>query len=277
MVADWWAQRSAGGSALMMARRNADVDDLNRRARRHVADAGELRGPALVVRGRPFQFGDQVISTRIDYPNGIRNGTVGTITDVDHRQLRVTISTDVADRRLGSDYVAAGTCATATRSPCTRPRAGRVITGCCSRVTTCTARWATSGSAASATPTLCTSSRTKRPTSSNTSRLVERPDPLDLVTDSLSRSAAKELAIASPEPDEIDDGADIGVWPERAVEIGASASRLTPDGCHTVQPRSVSAPERLALVRLPFSRRQLRSAPWSIHEATRKFPSIPER
>jgi ATP-dependent exoDNAse (exonuclease V) alpha subunit len=108
MVADWWTHRSAGSSALMMARRNTDVDDLNRRARRHVADAGELQGPPLVVRGRPFQVGDHVICTRNDYPNGIRNGTVGTITDVDHGHRIVTISTDDGDRRLDSGYLAAG-------------------------------------------------------------------------------------------------------------------------------------------------------------------------
>jgi hypothetical protein len=42
------------------------------------------------------------------------------------------------------------------------------------------------------------------------SRTGEGPDPLGLVTDSLRRSAAKELAIDHSEPDEIDDGADIG-------------------------------------------------------------------
>ena len=108
MVADWWAHRSAGESALMMTKRNADVDDLNRRARRLVAAAGELQGPALMVAGRPFQVGDQVICTRNDHPNGIRNGTVGMITDINHQQSTVTISTDDGDRRLGVEYLDAG-------------------------------------------------------------------------------------------------------------------------------------------------------------------------
>jgi hypothetical protein len=45
----------------MMARRNADVDDLNRRARRHVAAAGELSGEPIMVGGRPFQVGDPAL------------------------------------------------------------------------------------------------------------------------------------------------------------------------------------------------------------------------
>ncbi len=93
----------------MMARRNADVDDLNRRARRHVAAAGELSGEPLVVNGRPFQIGDQVICTRNDYPNGIRNGT----DRHDHRTSTTSAPPSrspptTATRRLDDEYLAAG-------------------------------------------------------------------------------------------------------------------------------------------------------------------------
>jgi ATP-dependent exoDNAse (exonuclease V) alpha subunit len=211
MVADWWTHRSAGSSALMMARRNSDVDDLNRRARRHVAAAGELQGPPLVTRGRPFQVGDQVICTRNDYPNGIRNGTVGTITDIDHRQRSVTISTDDGDRRLDSDYLDAG-----------HMRHGYAITVHKAQGRTCDHGLLLASDDMHREMGYVGLSRGR---DSNRMYLVDdeavdelehhsrpddRPDPLDLVTDSLRRSAAKELAIDHTAPDEIDDGADIG-------------------------------------------------------------------
>ena len=211
MVADWWRHRSGGRSALMMARRNADVDDLNRRARRPVADAGELRRTPLVVAGRPFQVGDQVICTRNDYPNGIRNGTVGTITDIDHRCRGVTISTDDGDRRLGSDYLAAG-----------HMRHGYAVTVHKAQGRTCDHGLLLASDDMHREMGYVGLSRGR---DSNRMYLVddeaadelehhsrpgERPDPFDLVTDSLRRSAAKELAIDHSGPDEIDDGADIG-------------------------------------------------------------------
>ena len=42
------------------------------------------------------------------------------------------------------------------------------------------------------------------------SRPGERSDPFELVTDSLRRSAANELAIDQPRAPQVDDGADIG-------------------------------------------------------------------
>lgn len=107
IVADWFEYRQQGSSALMMARRNSDVDDLNRRARHLVAD--ELSGEPIVVARRPFQVGDQVVCTRNDHPNGIRNGTTGTIVDVDHRRRSVTLAEDDGTtRRLERDFLDAG-------------------------------------------------------------------------------------------------------------------------------------------------------------------------
>jgi conjugative relaxase-like TrwC/TraI family protein len=108
VAGDWFHHRTQGKSALMMARRNSDVDDLNRRARRLVAAAGELSGEPIIAGGRPFQIGDQVVCTRNDYPNGVRNGTVGEIIAIDHRAASVTISTEEGDRTLEHDYLAGG-------------------------------------------------------------------------------------------------------------------------------------------------------------------------
>ncbi len=108
MVGEWWTHRQAGGDALMLARRNADVDDLNRRARRLLAGAGELVGEAIEVAGRPFQIGDQVVCLRNDYRLDVRNGTTGTITNINHQQRSITIDTGDGRRRLDAAYLAAG-------------------------------------------------------------------------------------------------------------------------------------------------------------------------
>jgi mono/diheme cytochrome c family protein len=92
----------------VLARRNADVDDLNRRARRLVADAGELSGDPIEIVGRPFQIGDQIVCLRNDYRSDVRNGTTATITNINHQQRSVTIDTDHGVRQLDSAYLAAG-------------------------------------------------------------------------------------------------------------------------------------------------------------------------
>jgi len=108
MVGDWWQHRQHGSDALMLTRRNADVDDLNRRARRLVADAGELSGEPIEIAGRPFQIGDQIVCLRNDYRSHVRNGTTGTITNINHHRSTITIDTDYGVRQLDSAYLAAG-------------------------------------------------------------------------------------------------------------------------------------------------------------------------
>jgi len=213
MVEQWWQHRAGGDEALMMARRNADVDDLNRRARRHVRAAGQLSGEPLVVNDRPFQIGDQVICTKNDYANGIRNGTTGTITHIDHRGTAVTLATEDGTRRLEYEYLAAGAM-----------RHGYAVTVHKAQGRTCDHGLILASDDLHREMGYVGLSRGKQ---SNRMYLVaddqpvdelehhgrvhERTDPLDLVTESLRRSAAKELALdqARAQP-EIDDGADIG-------------------------------------------------------------------
>ncbi len=108
MVADWWSHRQNGDDVLMLARRNVDVDDLNRRARQLMAADGRLSREAIVVGGRPFQCGDEIVCLRNDSRLGVLNGTTGTITDIDHVQRRVTIDTAGGNRRLDAAYLDAG-------------------------------------------------------------------------------------------------------------------------------------------------------------------------
>ena len=196
----------------MMARRNADVDDLNRRARRYVRAAGELSGEPLVVNERPFQIGDHVICTRNDYANGILNGTTGTITHIDHEEAAVTLATEDGTRRLDDEYLAAGSM-----------RHGYAVTVHKAQGRTCEHGLLLASDDLHREMGYVGLSRGKQ---SNRMYLVagepadelehhtrtDRADPLDVVVvvDSLRRSAAKELAIDQMHDRDIDGGADIG-------------------------------------------------------------------
>ncbi|HEV8623518.1 MAG TPA: AAA family ATPase [Acidimicrobiia bacterium] len=98
LVDDWWAARQAGGRHLMVAARHADVDDLNRRARRRLAVAGVL-GDDVPLGERRFAVGDDVLATRNDYSIMVFNGTRVTITGID-RDARRLDAVDPAGRRM---------------------------------------------------------------------------------------------------------------------------------------------------------------------------------
>lgn len=94
LVTDWHDHRQTGGTGPMLALHRSDVDDLNQRARHLLKASDELRGSELVVDGRAFAVGDDVIGRRNDYRTGILNGTRGTITALHHQAQTVTVRTD---------------------------------------------------------------------------------------------------------------------------------------------------------------------------------------
>ena len=104
MADDWFEHRSNGALAVMMASRNSDVDDLNRRAHQLMADHGHLHGEPLHLDGRPFQIGDRVVCLRNDRRLDVRNGTLGDVTHIDHQQRTLTIDTPDGTRRLPAEY-----------------------------------------------------------------------------------------------------------------------------------------------------------------------------
>jgi len=212
MVGDWYRHRSQGESALMMARRNADVDDLNRRARRLVAATGELSGEPIIVAGRPFQVGDQVVCTRNDHPNGVRNGTVGEIIAIDHRTTTITIATEEGDRILGGDYLGAGWM-----------RHGYAVTVHKAQGRTCDHGLLLASddlhremgyvglSRGRESNRMYVVSTEPADELERHGRHEEGADAYDLVVDSLHKSAAKELAIDRADPDiGADDDLDVG-------------------------------------------------------------------
>ncbi|MEX5709933.1 MobF family relaxase [Parafrankia sp. FMc6] len=89
-VADWYGERRrAGRAAPMISERQRDVDALNTAARGALTVDGSLAGPVLIVAGREFQKGDEVITLtqaghtlipagrpRSDY---VRTGTIGRV------------------------------------------------------------------------------------------------------------------------------------------------------------------------------------------------------
>ena len=87
----------------MLASTHVEVDDLNQRARRAMRARGELRSDQVVINGRGFAVGDEVLALRNDYPNGVLNGTRLRVTavDVEARQLR---SVDDLDRPVSIDF-----------------------------------------------------------------------------------------------------------------------------------------------------------------------------
>jgi ATP-dependent exoDNAse (exonuclease V) alpha subunit len=97
LVDDWWTARQARPheTGVMIAARRSDVDDLNTRARRCLAAAGQLTGPALSAEGRTFQAGDEVLFVRNDRRLGVVNGRRGVVRTVSDDHLQVETQTRV--------------------------------------------------------------------------------------------------------------------------------------------------------------------------------------
>ena len=88
--------------------RNADVDDLNKRARERLAAAGLIGRDQLEICGRTFATGDSIITTRNDYRLGVLNGTRATITEADPSTGTIHARTSSRRLTLPWSYVASG-------------------------------------------------------------------------------------------------------------------------------------------------------------------------
>ena len=111
LVEDWWAARDPADPdrTAMIALHQADVDDLNTRAREHLQAAGELRGAQLQAAGRAFAVGDELLALRNDRRLGVTNGTRGQVTGVDTDGRSITFTArDGRVVTLPGDYIDAG-------------------------------------------------------------------------------------------------------------------------------------------------------------------------
>ena len=107
LLEDWWraARHDLAGSA-MLAYRRSDVRELNEAARTVLTRAGRL-GPDVFEAGeREFRVGDRVICRRNELSLGVRNGTRGTVVEVEPSALM--LRTDQGPHRsLPLPYAAA--------------------------------------------------------------------------------------------------------------------------------------------------------------------------
>ncbi|OFW93677.1 MAG: hypothetical protein A2W46_04535 [Alphaproteobacteria bacterium RIFCSPHIGHO2_12_42_13] len=110
LIEDWKKafQDSPEKSLLMMAYSNRDVQDLNAEARSHLKEIGVLdkKDFAYTVHReveddfgrkktfkeeRAFSKGDKLVFTRNNYGLGVKNGTIGTITEINAQKIEVKV------------------------------------------------------------------------------------------------------------------------------------------------------------------------------------------
>jgi conjugative relaxase-like TrwC/TraI family protein len=91
MVADWWQSFSRGEDAVMVAKRNAEVAELNEHARAAMKEAGRLKGEEIAVGDARFAAGDQVITRVNDHQAAIYNRERWEVTEVNATERTVTL------------------------------------------------------------------------------------------------------------------------------------------------------------------------------------------
>jgi conjugative relaxase-like TrwC/TraI family protein len=107
MVDDWWRSYAKGEDALMVAKRNVEVERLNATARELVRSEGRLGAEEIEVGGAAFAAGDQVITRVNDRAGGIYNRERWEVTQVDAERGRVVLDGIDQARRVevGPDYL----------------------------------------------------------------------------------------------------------------------------------------------------------------------------
>ncbi len=110
LLTGWWEQaRHDLADNVMLALRRRDVDDLNQFARSLMDADGRLGEERLTVAGREYAVGDRVVCLRNSDNLGVKNGTRGTVQQVDCDSRTVTVATDRGPRvELRGPYLEAG-------------------------------------------------------------------------------------------------------------------------------------------------------------------------
>lgn len=110
LLADWWehARDDLRGN-VMLALRRRDVAELNRFARSLMDADGRLGKHRLTVAEREFAAGDRVVCLRNSDLLGVKNGTCGTVHEVDYDKRTLTVATDRGPIvELNNRYLSAG-------------------------------------------------------------------------------------------------------------------------------------------------------------------------
>ena len=108
MVADWWQSYGAGEDALMVAKRNAEVEKLNALAREVMKAEGRLGHNEIEVGGSVFAPGDQVITRVNDNRNEIYNRERWRVAEVDQGGGSMVLDGIDTQRRVCVDSVYLG-------------------------------------------------------------------------------------------------------------------------------------------------------------------------
>ena len=93
MIEEWLAARG-DQTAVMLASRLDDVEQLNGQARARLADAGVIGGDEIELGGRGFTTGDLVLALRNDRRLDVMNGTRAVIERVDIEHQSIHCRTD---------------------------------------------------------------------------------------------------------------------------------------------------------------------------------------
>lgn len=107
MVSDWQEAFASGEDVVMVAKRNAEVDQLNALARQRMKEAGRLAGAEIEVGGQSFAAGDLLITRVNDRRNAIYNRERWEVAEVDPVDRRVVLRGVDQDRtvEVGPDYL----------------------------------------------------------------------------------------------------------------------------------------------------------------------------
>jgi conjugative relaxase-like TrwC/TraI family protein len=105
MVADWWQRFEAGEDALMVAKRNAEVRELNALAREQMKAQGRLGSQEIEVADARLAVGDQVITRINDHRAQIYNRERWRVAEVDAESRRLALDGIDTARRVCVDSV----------------------------------------------------------------------------------------------------------------------------------------------------------------------------
>lgn len=101
-----WLEASTQGTAIMLAARRVEVDELNSLARDELHRRGRLGPDVFLFGSRSFAFGDEVICLRNDRLLGVRNGSRGVVSGASAGALCLQMGE--GERQIPMAYVEGG-------------------------------------------------------------------------------------------------------------------------------------------------------------------------
>jgi hypothetical protein len=100
LVRDWYQARTTGVDTIMLAARIGDVDDLNNEARALLRAERRIGPTEIVLAGRGYGIGDEVLALRNAYDLDILNGTRAAIARIDRHAQQLHVIDDRARSRV---------------------------------------------------------------------------------------------------------------------------------------------------------------------------------